>query len=223
MTFLEKYSLEKINSEYEGLNFEERLIRLYNKFDHTKILVTSSFAATSAYFLHIISKINPAQKIHFINTGYHFNETIDYKNFLIEKYKLEVVDLNPDEYQHSFSEKEKLYENDPDLCCTVNKVNPLEEIKVNFEIWMSSLMSWQTENRSSLKIFEERRGIIKFNPMIDVSKKERDDYIKIQNLPFHPLVEKGFSSIGCTHCTVKGEGRSGRWNGKSKTECGLHL
>lgn len=223
MEQLNIFEIEKLNNEYEKLSFEERLIKLYQQFDHNEVLVTSSFAATSAHFLYIISKINPSQKIHFIDTGYHFKETYSYKDFLIEKFNLNVVDLKPDDYQHSFTEKEKLYESDPDLCCTVNKVNPLEAVKENFKIWMSSLMSWQTENRSSLKIFEERRGIVKFNPMIDVSKDERDEYIKNQDLPFHPLVEKGFSSIGCTHCTVKGDGRSGRWLGKSKTECGLHL
>lgn len=223
MEVLNKEELEVLNKEYEKLSFEERLIKLYEQFDCNKVLVTSSFAATSAYFLYIISKINPNQKIHFIDTGYHFEETMEYKDFLVEKYNLNIIDLKPDEYQHSFTNKEKLYENDPDLCCTVNKVNPLEEVKPNFQIWMSSLMRWQTENRASLDIFEERRGIIKFNPMIDVSKEERDEFIKSQNLPFHPLVSKGFYSIGCTHCTVKGDDRSGRWSGKSKTECGLHL
>ena len=84
-------------------------------------------------------------------------------------------------------------------------------------------MRWQTDHREQMNIFEERRGIIKFNPMIDVSKAERDDYIREHNLPFHPLVSCGYSSIGCTHCTVPGEGRSGRWSGKPKTECGLHF
>ncbi len=83
-------------------------------------------------------------------------------------------------------------------------------------------MRWQTDHRSQLEIFEERRGIIKFNPMVDVTREERDAYIAEHNLPFHPMVAEGFSSIGCTHCTVPGEGRSGRWAGKPKTECGLH-
>jgi len=84
-------------------------------------------------------------------------------------------------------------------------------------------MRWQTEHRADLDIFEVRRGIIKFNPMIDVTQAERDQYIREHDLPFHPLVAKGYSSIGCLHCTVPGDGRSGRWVGKPKTECGLHL
>jgi phosphoadenosine phosphosulfate reductase len=186
-------------------------------------MVTSSFAATSAYFLHIISRIRPEQIIFFINTGFHFPETLLYRDYLIGLYHLKVEDLKADDYQHQYSEKEKLYETDPDFCCTINKINPLEAIKPNYDIWVSSLMNWQTDHRSGLDIFEERRGIIKFNPMIDVSREERDAYILEHRLPFHPLVAEGYSSIGCTHCTVKGEGRCGRWMGKPKTECGLHL
>ena len=186
-------------------------------------MVTSSFAATSAYFLHIISSIRPEQVIFFIDTGFHFPETLIYRDYLMRLYHLKVQDIKADDYQHEYSVKEKLYETDPDFCCTINKINSLESIKPNYDIWMSSLMSWQTDHRAGLAIFEERRGIIKFNPMIDVSQEERDAYIAEHKLPFHPLVAEGYSSIGCTHCTVKGEGRSGRWLGKPKTECGLHL
>lgn len=216
-------AIAELNRQYQPLNFEARLNRLYLDFKPEKIMVTSSFAATSAYFLHIISRIRPGQVIFFIDTGFHFPETLLYRDYLVGLYHLKVQDLKADSYQHEYSEKEKLYETDPDFCCTINKVNSLEEIKPNYDIWMSSLMSWQSDHRAGLAIFEERRGIIKFNPMIDVSREERDAYILEHKLPFHPLVNEGYSSIGCTHCTVKGEGRSGRWLGKPKTECGLHL
>lgn len=220
---LNAQEIEALNERYRPLDFEARLHKLYTDFAPEKVMVTSSFAATSAYFLHIISRIRPEQVIFFIDTGFHFPETLLYRDYLIGLYHLRVQDLKADEYQHQYSEKEKLYESDPDFCCTINKINPLEAIKPNYDIWVSSLMNWQTDHRAGLKIFEERRGIIKFNPMIDVSREQRDAYILEHKLPFHPLVNEGYSSIGCTHCTVKGEGRSGRWLGKPKTECGLHL
>ena len=220
---LSAQAISELNERYRPINFEARLRRLYRDFKPEKIMVTSSFAATSAYFLHIISRIRPEQIIFFIDTGFHFPETLMYRNYLAKLYHLKVEDLRADDYQHQYSEKEKLYETDPDFCCTINKINPLEAIKPNYDIWVSSLMSWQTDHRAGLDIFEERRGIIKFNPMIDVTREERDVYIREHNLPFHPLVGEGYSSIGCTHCTVKGEGRRGRWMGKPKTECGLHL
>ncbi len=216
-------AIAALNERYRPLDFEARLRNLYQDFAPEKIMVTSSFAATSAYFLHIISRMRPEQIIFFVDTGFHFPETLLYKDYLIGLFHLQVKDLKADDYQHQYSVKEKLYETDPDFCCTINKINPLEEIKPNYHIWVSSLMSWQTDHRSGLEIFDVRRGIIKFNPMIDVTRRERDAYIREHKLPFHPLVAEGYSSIGCTHCTAKGKDRCGRWVGKPKTECGLHL
>lgn len=216
-------AIERLNAEYRPLHFAERLRKVYEDFSPEKVMVTSSFAATSAYFLHIISNIRPQQTIFMIDTGYHFAETLQYKEYLTELFGLQVQSVKADAHFHNYSQTEKLYETDPDFCCSINKINPLEEIKPNYDVWISSLMSWQTDHRAGLDIFEVRRGIIKFNPMIDVTREERDDYIRENKLPFHPLVAEGYASIGCTHCTVKGDGRSGRWQGKPKTECGLHL
>lgn len=214
--------IQQLNEKYAPLSFDERIRALYKDFATDKVMVTSSFAATSAYFLHIISRINPDQKIYFIDTGFHFAETLLYRQYLTDLYGLHVVDVKPEEWKHDHTEKEKVYKSDPDFCCSINKVEPIEAIKPDFHVWVSSLMGWQTEHRAELNIFEERRGIIKFYPMIDVSREERDAYIRDHNLPFHPLVAKGYASIGCTHCTLPGDDRSGRWIDKPKTECGLH-
>lgn len=213
----------ELNAAYAPLSFDQRIRRLYEDFDPAKVLVTSSFAATSAYFLHIISRIRPEQVIHFIDTGYHFPQTLEYRQYLIDLFGLKVQDVRAEDWKHQFTLSEQTWQRDPDFCCSINKIEPLDSIKPNFEVWVSSLMRWQTDHRSSLEVFEWRRGILKFNPMIDVTRAERDAYIGEHQLPFHPLVAEGYSSIGCTHCTVKGEGRSGRWEGKPKTECGLHL
>ncbi|MGQ0622878.1 MAG: phosphoadenylyl-sulfate reductase [Panacagrimonas sp.] len=220
---LDNLQIESLNERYAPLDFGARLRQLYLDFDPAKVMITSSFAATSAYFLHIISRVRPEQVIHFIDTGYHFPETIEYRKYLIGLFGLTVVDVRAEDWKHQFTEIEQTYLKDPDFCCSVNKVEPLEAIKPSFHVWVSSLMRWQTDHRSGLPIFEVRRGMIKFNPMIDVTREERDAYIREHALPFHPLVARSYSSIGCTHCTVPGEGRSGRWLGKPKTECGLHL
>lgn len=220
---LSEAALQALNARYAPLDFAARLRLLYEDFAAEKVLVTSSFAATSAYFLHIISRVRPQQRIHFIDTGFHFPETLQYRQYLVDLFGLDVVDVRAEDWKHQFTVDEKTYERDPDFCCSINKVEPLETIKANFHVWVSSLMRWQTEHRAGLDLFEVRRGVIKFNPMIDVSKAERDAYIREHQLPFHPLVAQGYSSIGCAHCTVAGDGRSGRWVGKPKTECGLHL
>lgn len=215
--------LAELNAAYQPLSFTGRFERLYRDFDPAQVLVTSSFAATSAYFLHIVSRVRPSQPVHFINTGFHFAETLEYRDYLARLFGLTVVDLHAEEWKQQFTREDRTWEKNPDYCCSVNKVEPLENIKPEYTIWVSSLMRWQTDHRAGLPVFERRRGIVKFNPMIDVTREERDAYIREHALPFHPLVAKGYASIGCTHCTVAGEGRSGRWAGKPKTECGLHL
>ncbi|HKY93132.1 MAG TPA: phosphoadenylyl-sulfate reductase [Nevskiaceae bacterium] len=220
---LDTAQIDALNEKYLPLKFEDRLRALYEDFDPAKVMITSSFAATSAYFLHIVSRIRPEQVIQFIDTGYHFPETLEYRKYLIELFDLKVEDVRAEDWKHQFTENEQTYLKDPDFCCSINKVEPLEAIKPRFHVWVSSLMRWQTDHRAGLPIFEVRRGLIKFNPMIDVTREERDAYIREHQLPFHPLVAKGYQSIGCTHCTVAGDGRSGRWLGKPKTECGLHL
>lgn len=215
--------IRALNAAYQPLSFEQRIERLYHDFDPGRVLVTSSFAATSAYFLHIISRLRPAQTVFFIDTGFHFPETLKYKDYLVELFNLKVEDLRAEDYRHAYTATEKVYETDPDLCCTVNKIEPLDDIKGRYHVWVSSLMRWQSGYRAELDIFEVRRGIIKFNPMIDVTREERDAYVAEHGLPFHPLVAQGYASIGCTHCTVPGSDRNGRWPNRPKTECGLHF
>jgi phosphoadenosine phosphosulfate reductase len=218
-----QHILATLNEKYHSLTIDERVHQLYRDFPPDKVMITSSFAATSAFLLHVFSRIVPDQKIYFIDTGYHFPETLDYKRRLTELFNLDVVDVRAEDWKHEFTQKDQTYKSDPDLCCSINKVEPLDALKKDYDVWVSGLMRWQSDYRSTLDIFEDRNGMIKFYPLIDVSRNERDAYIKDHDLPFHPLVAKGYSSIGCVHCTVPGDDRSGRWNNSPKTECGIHL
>lgn len=220
---LDSTSIAELNNKYHSLTIEERLTQLYRDFSPEQVMLTSSFAATSAFLLHVFSRLAPEQKVFFIDTGYHFPQTLEYKKKLTDLYKLHVVDIRAETWKHDFTSKDKTWKSDPDFCCSINKVEPLYEIKKDYDIWVSGLMRWQSTHRASLDIFEERNGILKFYPLLYVSKEERETYIKDHNLPFHPLVAQGYSSIGCSHCTKPGEDRSGRWNNSPKTECGLHL
>lgn len=214
-------NIEELNSRYLKLSPEERIAALYDDFE--KVLFTSSFGTTAAYLLHLFKKVHPQQVVYFLDTTYHFNETLLYKKQLTEQLQLEVTELRPEEWKNKFTQQDKTWNSDPDLCCSINKVEPLDRIKGDFEIWVSGLMATQNKHRSNRKIFEEKEGIIKFFPIIDQSEKEALDYIKKNNLPEHPLVRAGYNSVGCFNCTVAGKGRSGRWVNKSKSECGLHL
>ena len=223
MNIFKKLDLNALNSIYKDLSVYQRVEQLYKDFDADDIMLTSSFAATSAFLLKVFSDVNSDQKIYFIETGYHFKETQIYKEYLTQLYDLNVVSIGAEPKIHKMTNTVKMYASNPNNCCHINKVEPLESIKKNYKIWVSGLMKWQSDQRGSLNFFEDRGGITKFYPLLDISFDERDAWIKEHHLPFHPLKSKGYSSIGCTHCTVPGEDRSGRWNNSPKTECGLHL
>lgn len=215
--------LKSLNKLYQSLSIHKRVEKLYEDFEGDDIMLTSSFAATSAMLLKVFSDVNKSQKIYFIDTGYHFKETIIYKDYLTKLYDLNVVDVTAEEWKHEFTSEDKTWTKDPDMCCSINKVEPLDKIKQNYKVWISGLMRWQSDHRESLDYFEDRNGMVKFYPLLDVTSDGRESFIKDHHLPFHPLVSKGYFSIGCEHCTVPGKGREGRWNNSPKTECGLHL
>jgi len=212
-----------LNEKYHSLSIQERINELYNDFDESEVMLTSSFAATSAFLLRLFSDIHPSQKVYFIDTGYHFPETLDYKAELTKRYNLNVQSIAALKEEYEFTLSDETWRKNPEFCCSINKVKPLDIIKNKYNVWISGLMKWQSDHRATLDIFEMRGGILKFYPLLDVTKEEREAFIAENQLPFHPLVSKGYSSIGCKHCTVPGEDRSGRWNNSPKTECGLHL
>ena len=216
-------SIATLNKKYKPLSAIQRITELYKDFDVSEVMLTSSFAATSAFFLKLFSEANTEQKVFFIDTGYHFEETLQYKKKLKDLYGLNVVSISALKEEHQFTTKDETWKKNPDFCCSVNKVKPLDLIKEKYKVWASGLMDWQSDHRSSLDIFELRGEILKFYPLLDIKKEQRDAYIEEHQLPFHPLVSKGYNSIGCSHCTVPGEDRNGRWNNNPKTECGLHL
>ena len=213
--------IEALNIKYKTLSPEQRIQALYSDFN--AVLLTSSFGTTSAILLHMFSQLRPEQPVYFIDTTYHFQETLDYKQQLTQLMQLKVTDVRAEEWKNQFTKDDQTWSKNPDFCCTINKVEPINEIKKGQEIWVSGLLGYQNAHRKQLDIFEQKQDIIKFYPIIDMSKEAVDSYISKHQLPHHPLLDQGYESIGCTHCTKKGEGRVGRWGDSAKTECGLHL
>lgn len=217
-----KIDLDILNKDFDALSSVDRLAKLFEVFDSERVLMTSSFGATSVVLLHMLSKIKPDHPIYFIDTGYLFPETIRYREQLIEKLKLNVVDVKAKANHHRFTQENLTWKYTSDLCCFINKVGPTEKLKEGKEVWISGLLRFQNANREKLRVFEQRGEILKFHPIIDMTEEEVQTYCLIYELPLNPLVYQGYGSIGCTHCTAKGEGREGRWLNSSKTECGLH-
>ena len=214
-------NLQELNNRYGKMSVEDRIISVYHDFD--KVLFTSSFGTSAAILLHLVSRLRPEQKVHFIDTTYHFAETLEYRDELIELFGLQLENVRPVAWKNAFTREDRTWLKDPDLCCSINKVEPLEKIKPGYEVWMSGLMRFQNTERRARKIFEQSGDMLKFHPIIDFSKEQQNTYFEENQLPRHPLEKAGYSSIGCAQCTFKGSGRSGRWRNSEKTECGLHL
>lgn len=214
-------NLDALNEKYRAMTADARIHALPS--DFPRVLFTSSFGTTSAVLLHLVSKAMPELPVHFLDTTYHFAETLRYKETLTEMLGLQVIRVEPEEWKNKFTQEDHTWQKDPDLCCSINKVEPLDRIKPQFDVWISGLMKTQNMYRDSLQVFEQRDGIVKFFPIIDWTEKQAADYIKEHQLPPHPLQAHGYNSVGCYHCTTKGKGREGRWANKSKSECGLHL
>jgi len=194
-----------------------------------RIALVSSFGADAATLLHMVAQIDKATPVIFVDTGQHFPETLAYRDDLVAHLGLaNVIVAEPKTETVTQEDPEKfLFASDPDRCCDIRKVRPLAEAMEGYDAWITGRKGFQSELRSSLPLFEAEGERIKINPLVGWSASDVLKYIADAGLPRHPLVAKGFPSIGCLPCTspVKpGEDeRAGRWRGRGKVECGIHL
>jgi len=219
---LENIDIAELNRVYDLLQPIQRLEKIFQDFDNEGIMVTSSFGTTSGILMGMVSKVAPGHPIHFIDTTFCFRKTLEYKRTLTDLLGLNIINILPNVEENIDVREKNLWETNPDECCNINKVKPFEPYKAGKKIWISGLLMNSNPFRENLEIFEERGPIIKMHPNIDTTAEGFDQFLINNNIPSHPMIDDGYDSVGCTHCTIKGEGRSGRWAGKSKTECGLH-
>ena len=210
------------------LNFLEK--ELSSRRDEGRdIYMSSSFQTQSVPLLHIVSSNFNWIKIVFIDTGYLFAETYAFKRRLEDEFNLNIVTVssNRDYLNQKVSSGLMLYSEDTDKCCQINKVEPINSLLKEGDVWISGVRRDQTRNRSTKEPVEfDANGIIKIHPMLEWNSKDIYQYIKEHQLPKHPLEKEGYLSIGCVPCTQKmsiSDMRQGRWVGQQKTECGLHL
>lgn len=214
-------NLKTLCENYSPYDHRKRLEELFRDFD--RVLITSSFGTTSAILLHLLHQVKPDHPVHFIDTKYHFAETHLYKRDLTRKWGLNVVPVYPKKNENRFTRMDYTWTYEPDSCCEMNKVQPLEGLKKEHDVWVSGMLGSGNSFRETLPMFREEKDIIRFYPLIDMSPEEAAGYRIIHELPEHPLESKGYGSVGCEQCTLRGEGRDGRWIGFNKGECGLHL
>ncbi|HWA79665.1 MAG TPA: phosphoadenylyl-sulfate reductase [Acetobacteraceae bacterium] len=195
-----------------------------------QIALVSSFGIESAALLALVADIDPATPVIFLDTGQLHEETLAYRDLLIARLGLkDVRSVTPDQAALAREDPEKwLWHDDPDRCCHLRKVAPLEDALRPFAAWITGRKRYQGGARGRLQAFEaDAAGRIKLNPLVSWKPAEITDFLAARDLPPHPLRERNFLSVGCIPCTRavrQGEdARAGRWPLHAKTECGIHL
>ena len=194
-----------------------------------QLVVTSSFQTQSVPLLHMISHICPNIPIIFLDTGFHFPETLAFRDELKKELGLNIKNLTCLMGQELFSLNHNgLYKSNPNMCCYLNKVEPLERELKNYSAWISGIRRDQTEQRKNTPtVAKQKNGLFKVCPLVDWTEQMVIQYIERKRLPKPPLFDLGYRSVGCHHCTkpttADQDSRSGRWLENEKTECGLHF
>jgi len=191
--------------------------------------LVTSFGAESAILLHMIAGIDRNTPVIFLETGKLFPETLAYRDLLIERLGLaDVRSVKPDWAALLAADPAgDLWRRDPDRCCHLRKVEPLERALRGFDVWINGRKRYQSEGRSGIPLAERADGRIKLNPLARWSADDVERYFAEHRLPRHPLEARGYRSISCEPCTTPSspdeEARAGRWRGSEKTECGIHF
>ena len=222
--------VDALNKRFEGVSTANMIKLVLADKLLGKVALVSSFGAESAVLLHLVATAAPETPVLFLETGKHFPETLAYRDELTNRLGLNLVNITPDADTLAKRDETGLrWSYDPDGCCEIRKVIPLEGALAGFDASITGRKGFQSGTRAGLPRFEldGSTGRIKWNPLASWAKQELDAYFEAHDLPRHPLEEQGYLSIGCAPCTNKvapGEDpRSGRWTGWDKVECGIHV
>ena len=184
-----------------------------------------------AVLIDLASKVRPGVDVLFLDTGYHFAETIGTRDAVASVYDITVVNVTP---EHSVADQDllmgtNLFERDPGECCRLRKVVPLRSALRNYSAWVTGIRRVEAPTRAAAPLisFDEAFNLVKINPLAAWTDANMEAYIQANGILVNPLVDEGYPSIGCAPCTAKpatgADPRSGRWQGRNKTECGLHV
>ena len=223
--------LEQISHTLESLPLNEALETVLSGADPHKVCLTCSFQAEDMIVLHLLRQQIPNVPVLFLDTGYHFAQTYEYRDRIAREWELRLVNVLP---QQTVSQQESqfgvLYQSNPTQCCQLRKVEPLMQSLEPYEIWFTGLRREQSPSRKNLKIAEQHRlpsakTLLKVSLLAEWSWKQVWNYVGAHQLSYLPQYDEGYLSIGCQPCTAipddPNNPRSGRWGGK-KLECGIH-
>lgn len=196
-----------------------------------KLAMATAFGAEGCAVIAMLAEISADTHLFNLETGYQFPETLETRQRLIDKYGLPIYLVRPEQSVEEMEAEHNgpLYGTNPDLCCHIRKVVPLKKAVEGYNAWVSAIRRDQSPVRSAAPIvgWDAKFGLVKVNPLANWTKRDVWDYILANDVPYNPLHDQGYPSIGCQPCTravgADAGDRDGRWAGTAKKECGLHL
>jgi phosphoadenosine phosphosulfate reductase len=198
---------------------------------HPRLTMATAFGAEGCCLIHMLADIEPGVRIFNLETGYQFPETLEVRERIKSRYGIEVELIQPDLTVAEYEKKHRgpLYVIQPDQCCYDRKTVPLRRAVVGYEAWISAIRRDQTSHRARADVvqWDSKFNLVKVNPLLSWTKREVWAFIMEHNIPYNPLHDRGYPSIGCWPCTRPvsdgDDERAGRWAGSAKKECGLHV
>jgi phosphoadenosine phosphosulfate reductase len=227
---LSPVDVDRVATEFEGRTAEEVLAWAVERFAG-RIVLTCSWQRQSSVVVDMLHRMGAEVRVVELDTGLLFPETYATRERLIERYGLDVELVAPRRTVEEQAQDEgpELWAREPDRCCGLRKVEPLERALEGMDAWITGIRRAQSASRAGARKVELdiRRGVVKIQPLVDWSDEDVQGYLYAHDVPYNPLHDEGYPSIGCVPCTrpvQQGEDpRAGRWAAFGKTECGLHL
>ena len=197
---------------------------------HPRLTMATAFGAEGCAIIAMIAEIEPSVRVFNLDTGYQFAETLELRERILERCGIAVEFVRPAESVETMESRfgGPIYGTDPDECCRIRKVQPLKPALIGYDAWISAIRRDQTHHRAHAGIVEwdPKFGLVKVNPLANWTKRDVWNYLLENDVPYNPLHDRGYPSIGCWPCTrpvgAGQDDRSGRWAGFDKLECGLH-
>lgn len=198
---------------------------------HPRLTMATAFGAEGCCILHMLADLGPGVRVFNLDTGYQFPETLEVRDRIRERYGIDVELVRPEQSVADYEAEHggPLYRHRPDQCCLDRKMIPLRRAVVGYDAWLSAIRADQTAHRAAARPvqWDAKFGLVKVNPLLSWTKQDVWTFILKHDVPYNPLHDRGYPSIGCQPCTrpvVAGEDeRAGRWAGTEKKECGLHV
>jgi phosphoadenosine phosphosulfate reductase len=209
-------------ANFEAMSAEDLLCWAHEVFGE-RLCLTCSWQRQSSTLVHMVSELGLDVDVIELDTLVLFPETYETRDRLVERYGLTLKTFRP------IDPPDRLWESDVDRCCGIRKVEPLERALAGYDAWITGIRREQSPSRADAQKVEwsERYGVWKIQPLVDWSSKRVDAYLTVNEIPYNPLHDRGYPSIGCIHCTrpvaVGEDARAGRWAGSTKLECGIHV